>query len=241
MKKSLKFLAVIFLVSILSNNLVYAQATLKKAYYTGLYFYADLPFTWSGGSSDGYCNGYGTLQFYENGNAAMKYVGYVKKGVFEGYGSSYRNDGSTFYVGNWSNNQMHGYGISYYENGNVFYQGQLYNNEIPTMSSLKSVAAQISQIVVSESFDGGSNVNYDVEKIIYDREGQLKELSIRLTFYGNINTSNYYACTIAMSDYCKKVNYLNCNDRAANYLKTVQNVSTFIDIIKVIDYLDKNL
>ena len=84
--------------------------------------------TWSGECVDRYVNGYGTLQWYQNGVSGSKYTGTMKKGKREGQGTVLFSNGDKE-SGNWSNGKRNGKFIvitkngksseKYYKNGKI--------------------------------------------------------------------------------------------------------------------------
>lgn len=91
--------------------------------YNGCNFLTDknIRFTWSGSCSEGYCNGYGTIQTYNtNGSKSWKYIGNLRYGKAHGKGKMYRSNGSLMYDGDWENDYVQGYGTQYYSNGDYY-------------------------------------------------------------------------------------------------------------------------
>jgi len=74
---------------------------------------------WNGKCINGYSEGRGQQQWYENKKATFHYNGAKKRGMYHGQGTYKRPDGKK-YVGNFSNGKEHGKGTIYYKNGNKY-------------------------------------------------------------------------------------------------------------------------
>jgi len=71
-------------------------------------------------------HGYGVLRYPSK---VIKYAGNWRKGLKDGFGSSYDTKGNRIYEGQYSNNKRHGYGKLYSSNGIVRYEGEFRNNQ----------------------------------------------------------------------------------------------------------------
>ena len=66
--------------------------------------------TWDGNCSEGYTNGIGNFNWYEDNHLIQKYLGGMRSGKFHGYGTVTFADGKK-YVGEWKDDNLHGQGI----------------------------------------------------------------------------------------------------------------------------------
>ena len=66
--------------------------------------------TWDGNCSEGYTNGIGNFNWYEDNHLIQKYLGGMRSGKFHGYGTVTFADGMK-YVGEWKDDNLHGQGI----------------------------------------------------------------------------------------------------------------------------------
>lgn len=64
---------------------------------------------------------------WKNTSGNLVYVGNVKDGVYDGYGTLYDGKGNMKYQGNFANGEFDGYGKIYGDNGNVVYTGSTSN------------------------------------------------------------------------------------------------------------------
>lgn len=193
------------------DDMGWVKATNCGAYYhTGI----DAVFTWTGGANNGYCNGYGTIQWYDvDGNKEGKYVGNVRNGINEGYGTQYYTNGNISYAGNWRNDMENGQGTKYNYDGSVAYSGKFVNGDLEGIASMNYAASVVGRFVMDKIFDGGINLRTGIVKIANN------EVQIRITFNGNIMQSNYYAMTLIIKDTAPFVDFINYNDNTDFYLK----------------------
>src|ERR1700753_4249255 len=87
-----KVTAIMMVIVAFSISICKAQVTMVPAYSTGYLYHTTTGdiFTWNGGSRSGYCDGTGTIQYYDsNNNPTDKYVGQVSYGKNSGYGTQY--------------------------------------------------------------------------------------------------------------------------------------------------------
>ncbi len=83
--------------------------------------------TWSGQCVNGFANGKGTVQWYQNGKKTDVFVGNFYNGKMHGKGKVvYANGG--FYEGDYFNGNLHGKGKMTWENG-ITYQGDWKNGK----------------------------------------------------------------------------------------------------------------
>ena len=78
---------------------------------------------WSGGCVDGKAEGYGTVEWYENGKLIIRTTGGFEKGKLEGQGKDEWFDGpfkGDVYDGEFKNNVQHGKGHAKYGNGEIY-------------------------------------------------------------------------------------------------------------------------
>jgi hypothetical protein len=195
MKKSAVIKTAFALTFVLAFSVSFCHAQWEKAYSTGYYYHTDPgTFTWSGGSRDGYCDGFGTIQWYDNaGNPTGKYVGYVSYGKNEGYGTQYYTSGDIYYQGNWE------------------------NDEIKDFAAFKNLGYDVGQFVMDKIFDGGINLRTSVVELINTGDAN-NELKIRVTFNGDIINTNYYAMTVVVNRQAPYVHFENVNDMAGVYI-----------------------
>ena len=78
---------------------------------------------WSGGCVDGKAEGYGIVEWYENGKLIIRTTGGFEKGKLEGQGKDewfdepFKGD---VYIGEFMNNVQHGKGQAKYGNGDIY-------------------------------------------------------------------------------------------------------------------------
>ncbi len=77
--------------------------------------------TWSGDCVNGFADGYGTVQWYQDGEKVQVGVGTFRHGKQTGKGTHSYTDGG-IYKGNWVDDKKHGKGKYTWANGS-FYQG----------------------------------------------------------------------------------------------------------------------
>lgn len=208
-----------------------------KAQNVDCYYYASLSdvFRWTGGCQNGYCNGYGTLQFFTNGIAEEKYIGTLQNGKREGYGTYYYANGKKNYEGYFKNDLRNGFGVSYHDNGDTLYQGYWKDNKGVNEELLYSIGKILTDYIVAYMFDGGTNVIYDLTKVICDRDGSLKELRVKMTFNGNKASWIKYEGTLLIKTSPFTIDFIdyNKNFEAYIYLKTaevlIEGLSKIID------------
>ncbi len=83
--------------------------------------------TWSGDCVNGYANGKGTLQWYENGKKSDVFIGKLKNGKQISYGKCIWSSGN-IYEGNWLNGMPHGKGKKTWVE-NYVYEGDYLNGK----------------------------------------------------------------------------------------------------------------
>ncbi len=217
-----------------------AQLGWVRAYNVNAYYQTDpnAVYTWDGGISNNYCDGYGTIQFYENNIPGGKYRGWVKNGKNEGYGTQYYANGQVYYAGNWKDDQKSGFGTLYYEDGSEKFKGIFVNDQLSHFSDLERAAEQTAVLVVEKIFDGGINIRYGVSKAVFDRTGKLEEMRIRITFNGDFFRSNFYEGTMVIK---RKVNLesIDYDVEFVDYNKTFHRYYNFKKWLEVADRLDK--
>lgn len=189
-----KALTVTFLLTLVITISHAQSVSWVKDYYTGNLYHTNSTFTWSGGSRAGYCDGYGKIQFYDSeGNATGWYVGNVQYGKNVGYGTQYLS------------------------NGEIFYRGQWVNDEIKDFDVVDNFGKLAGKLLMDKVFDGGINLNTTVIKFI-NTGGSDDQLKIRVTFNGDIITTNFYAFTMIIDNNAPFVHFENANDNAQFYL-----------------------
>ncbi len=78
--------------------------------------------TWTGACTSGFAEGQGTMQWYANGNAGVRYEGSLARGAPSGRGKLIMPDGAT-YEGDWLNGKQNGTG-KYSSPGGTSYEGE---------------------------------------------------------------------------------------------------------------------
>jgi hypothetical protein len=78
--------------------------------------------TWSGPCVDGFAQGQGIVQWYENDNAGVRYQGTLARGAASGQGKLTMPDGTT-YEGGWRDGKQQGTG-RYSAPGGTRYEGE---------------------------------------------------------------------------------------------------------------------
>jgi hypothetical protein len=78
--------------------------------------------TWSGACANGFAQGQGVVQWYENGKPGVTYEGRVARGAASGQGKLTMPDGAT-YEGGWLDGKQEGSG-KYSAPGGVRYEGE---------------------------------------------------------------------------------------------------------------------
>jgi len=102
----------------------FSQLRMRIAKNCNCKFNTDTEFTWNGACKNGFCNGYGTIQWYnKRGKKSGKVVGLVKMGKSEGFCTMYNANGSKLFEGNYVNDKRNGHGIMYYSDGSI-YEGE---------------------------------------------------------------------------------------------------------------------
>ena len=182
-------------VMVLAISLSYGQSWVK-AYSSGYYYHTDpgSVFTWSGTSRDGYCDGYGVIQWYDSlGNPISKYVGYLSYGKNQGYGTQY------------------------YSNGDIYYQGNWENDEIKDFASFTALGNVVGNFLMNKVFEGGINLHTDIIELINSTNGD-NELKVRVTFNGDVVKTNFYAFTLVINGEAPYIHFENINDMAGIYM-----------------------
>ena len=203
-----------------------------RAYNTACYYHTNSTsvFTWSGGCEQSYCHGYGTIQWYDNGTPTAKYTGNIQYGKNEGYGTMYYANGRIRYTGNWKNDMENGYGTAYSPYGDTLFHGYFRDDQISNYYFLDLTAKKLTEFIVAKLFDGGINIKYQLVKAVYDNNDALEEIRVRMTFNGDIITTNYYDGTLVINLKKPYVDFVNYNDNFQAYA-TLKLTATIIDEI----------
>lgn len=200
-----------------------------KSYGTGLYYRtnSNSVFTWSGGSRNGYCHGYGTIQWYVNGEKSSKYIGNVSFGKNEGYGTFYTANGNISYEGYWKNDMRHGHGTQYYSDGSIQFQGNFIEDNLENIDELNTAASIIGKYIMDEIFDGG--IHLKTQLIRYSDN----EIHIYIEFNGNIIQTNEYYMTLVIKDTAPYVDFINYNDNAESYIALKFTITVADELYKM--------
>jgi hypothetical protein len=229
MKKVCKKIAVIFALVILllaPKHKANAQAYWIKSTNNGLYYHTNTSFTWNGSGKAGYCNGYGTIQWYNaDGTKSGWFTGNIINGKNQGYGTQYFSNGQKYYEGYWSNDEMTGTGKMYDINGVLQFEGVFENGHLKNMALSNTAAYEAGKYIMRNIFDDGINLRSYVIKHTKD------ELWFRTQFNGIFINSNVYEFTIAISKNAPYVRIVYSNDLAKLYLtlKAIGTVANEID------------
>lgn len=132
MKTKINLLLLIFLFSfsqsVISQS-ASSQLKMRKAKNCNALYNTGGPFTWNGAIKNGYCHGYGTIQWYEkNGTKSGKMIGTIKRGKNEGFCTFYAANGKKVFEGMFENDMRNGKGKVFYSDGTT-QEGTWYNDE----------------------------------------------------------------------------------------------------------------
>jgi len=112
---------IFIIISLIVTQALFSQVRMRTAKNCNCKFNTNASFTWNGACKNGYCNGYGTIQWYgKNGKKTGKIVGHVKNGKSEGFCIMYYSDGTKLFEGNFVNDKRNGHGIYYYADGSKY-------------------------------------------------------------------------------------------------------------------------
>lgn len=195
-------------------------------------------FTWSGSTVNSYCNGYGTIQFYDkNGDIGGKFTGTLKDGKSEGYGTMYYKNGAKSYEGYWVNDMRHGKGTEYHMDGSIKFTGNYIADNYEYLDEINVLSNKIATQILYKVFDGGQNLSVKPWTFTYDNQNGDFKLMIDMKFYGNIINTNYYQCTAILTKTFPYIDFSDYNDNAKTYilLKSPQLLRA------IVDQLDKDL
>lgn len=208
--------------AIMLSAITFSQGTSwERASNCGCYFQTSpgASFTWSGGTSNGYCNGYGTIQWYDGYSRSGKYVGNLMNGKADGYATQYRSNGNILYQGYWKNDMRHGRGTSYNSDGSVLYKGIFAYDKIKNLSTLESIAGQVASYIVQRIFFGGTNVSYTIKRAVFNDDESLHEFWLYIYFNGNIVQTNEYYLTLKYNeDWAIPIDFYDYSDNCEDYL-----------------------
>lgn len=239
MKSKILYLkiALLWLLMLSVTSHAFGQVTWVRADNVDSYYHttAGSLFTWNGLVRNGYCDGYGVIQWYDNGRPTEKYIGYIQAGKNEGYGTTYFADGYKSYEGNWKNDMKNGYGISYNSDGSIRFKGIFTNDFIANQYVLEAIAEKLTGLVVDQVFDGGTSIKYGLTRAVYSGTGTLEEVRIKMRFNGNINTDNYYQGTLLIDLANGKIDFVDYNDNFEFYIKLKLTTAITNQIIKTLD------
>jgi antitoxin component YwqK of YwqJK toxin-antitoxin module len=199
--------------AVLLTNAATAQNNWYKSSNSGLYYHTDGKFTWTGGSKNGYCNGYGTIQWYTSeGTKSGWYTGNIVNGKNEGYGTQYYSNGNKYYEGYWKNDMRNGYGTTYYENGGIEYQGTFVNDKLAGIDLLEEAGYQAGKYIMENIFDSGINLQ---TSIIKSTEAGIW---LYVKFNGIFINTNVYEFVVSIGKKSVSFEIPYMNDRAKIYL-----------------------
>jgi hypothetical protein len=149
-------------------------------------------FTWSGNCDNGYCDGYGTANYYDfNGNYAGRFVGKCSQGLREGFGTRYYADGIIRYQGNYSNDRW---------------------DDEPKFTIGENL---LRDLIIDSLLMGGINRHSEITQSIFSSGGDLKKICFYISCNGQYFSSNFYELTVVVSpDDSVPVHFENVNDNA---------------------------
>jgi hypothetical protein len=151
---------------------------------------------WYGSCNNGYCDGYGTVQYYDQDGTSM---------------------GS--FVGNVSGGRLNGYGTRYAANGAIFYRGNLTNNEFTDEAPFLLTTGIVGDFMIDSLLSGGINRTCDIVKAVFSTDGSLQELRYRVTCNGQFMTENFYDCTLVITpNSAPFVDMVDVNDNAKVFI-----------------------
>ena len=204
--------------TLLITNAAASQTTWLKSSNNGLYYHTDTRFTWSGGSLNGYCNGYGTIQWYKaDGSRSGSYTGYIVRGINEGYGTQYYSNGNIYYQGYWKNDMKNGSGSIYAENVILQYQGTFVNDKLKGIDLLEAAGYQTGKFIMNDIFDSGINLETSIVK------STDSEIWLFVKFNGIFINSNVYEFVLSIGKQSLSFEIPYMNERAKVYL-TVKGI-----------------
>jgi hypothetical protein len=108
---------------------------------------ADYEATWSGDIGDGFPNGQGILQAFQNGKLVLKYEGNMLNGTMNGKGVIISADGGR-YEGDWINNRKNGKGIMTFADGSR-YEGEFVHDKMNGKAFLPLLAETATRAILS--------------------------------------------------------------------------------------------
>ena len=150
---------------------------------------------WYGSCSNGYCDGYGTVRYYDpNGIYSGSWIGNVVQGVLDGYGTKYYSDGS------------------------ILYRGRVKANVFIDMAPYMLLTGYIGDFIIDSLLSGGVDRICEVVRGVFDKDGNLLEVRFRVSCRGQIVRENYYTCTLVVSSQSPYIDIVNANDNAQFFI-----------------------
>ncbi len=125
----MKTLLILLAILILNTNITFAQSYLKNEQDIKVWVFSDpkdLSFKWDGKTVDGYAQGNGVLEVFQNKKPTYTYTGNLQQGKMNGFGTLTWSNGNK-YSGDWLDGKIHGKGTLTWANGNK-YEGEWANN-----------------------------------------------------------------------------------------------------------------
>jgi hypothetical protein len=150
---------------------------------------------WYGDCSNGYCNGYGTVNYYDpNGSYSGKYIGYVSQGT------------------------LNGFGTKYYADGSILYQGRFKDNIFLDQAPYMLLNDPIMDFVIDSLLSGGINRRCDIVKSVFSKDDDLLEIRYRVSCDGQFVETNHYTCTLVYSNQPPYIDIVDANDNAQVFI-----------------------
>ncbi|HLX65702.1 MAG TPA: hypothetical protein VKR41_01860, partial [Puia sp.] len=150
---------------------------------------------WNGSCSNGYCDGYGTVHYYDpNGYYTGAYVGNVSQGYLTGFATKY------------------------YADGTINYRGRFTANVFTDLAPFYLLTDQIGDFVVDSLLSGGIHRHCDIVKGVFSSDDDLQEIRFRVQCDGQLVAENHYDCTLVISNQPPYINVVDVNDNARVFL-----------------------
>jgi hypothetical protein len=165
---------------------------------------------WFGPCTNGYCDGYGTVRYYDqNGYYTGSWVGDVAGGAIEGYGTKYYSDGS------------------------ILYRGRVKANDFIDMEPYLLLTGYIRDFIIDSLLSGGVDRDCAVVRAVFDKDGNMQDVRFRVSCRGQMVHENYYTCTLVLSSQSPYIDIVNANDNASffitlNFIRYAQRLYDWI-------------
>jgi hypothetical protein len=150
---------------------------------------------WFGPCSNGYCNGYGTVNYYDpNGYYSGRYVGNVSQGLLNGFSTKYNADGT------------------------IAYQGRFKNNIFMDLAPFLLLNDAIKDFVVDSLLSGGIHRHCEILTGLFSQNDDLREVRYHVSCDGQLDETNHYTCTLVFSNRSPYIDIVDANDNAKFFI-----------------------